>query len=86
MEETDMCLDGTLNFTFSHQESTRRWAAQKLEPQQRQDLAVQALAGTQSITQLAQDHTVSRKFVHSQVGKAQQALNGAFFPLGTGSS
>jgi hypothetical protein len=45
---------------------------------QRQDLAVQALAGTQPITLLASQHDVSRKFVHEQVRKAQDALEDAF--------
>jgi hypothetical protein len=80
MEETDMCLDAIGNSTFSHQQTVTCWPARELQPQQRQDLAVQALAGRHSITLLAQDHSVSRKFVHQQVGKAQQALHGAFFP------
>jgi hypothetical protein len=52
-----------------------------LAPAQRQRLAVDALAGTQPITRLAQDHDVSRKFVYQQAAKAQQALDQAFAPV-----
>jgi len=50
-----------------------------LVPQQRQQLAVQALVG-QPITTLADQHQVSRKFVYQQAAKAQQALDDAFAP------
>jgi hypothetical protein len=51
-----------------------------LTPDQRQDLAIHALAGTQPISHLAAAHDVSRKFVYQQVEKAQQALDQAFDP------
>jgi hypothetical protein len=47
-------------------------------PQQRQELALQALAGTQTVTALAEQEQVSRKFVYRQVHTAQQALDLAF--------
>jgi hypothetical protein len=53
-------------------------AARLLPPPQRQRLAVQALAGTRPIAQLAHDHDVSRKFVYQQVAKAEHALDHAF--------
>ena len=53
-------------------------AAKAMGPQQRETLAVHALAGTQPITALAEQHQVSRKFVHQQVHKAQHALDDAF--------
>lgn len=53
-------------------------AAKSLTGQQRQDLAVHALAGTQPITTLAGDFQVSRKFVYRQANTAQQALDEAF--------
>jgi hypothetical protein len=53
-------------------------AARLLPPPQRQHLALQALAGTQPIAQLAYDHDVSRKFVYQQAAKAEQALDAAF--------
>jgi hypothetical protein len=54
--------------------------AQRLAPQQRQELAVAALAGTRPITQLAADYHVSRKFVYQQADQATQALTEAFAP------
>ena len=53
-------------------------AAKAMPAPQRQGLAVQALAGSQPITALASQHHVSRKFVHQQVRKAQDALEDAF--------
>ena len=53
-------------------------AARRLPPAQRQHLALQALAGTRPITQLAHDHDVSRKFVYQQAAKAEHALDHAF--------
>ena len=52
--------------------------AKAMEPQQRQDLALQALAGTGTIRGLAAQHAVSRKFVSQQVDTAQEALQEAF--------
>ena len=55
-------------------------AAKAMQPQQRQDLAVQALAGTETIRGLAAQHAVSRKFVYQQVHTAEGALQEAFVP------
>lgn len=52
--------------------------AKSLDPDQRQQLAVQALAGTQPIAQLAHELHVSRKFVYQQADKAEHALQDAF--------
>jgi hypothetical protein len=57
-----------------------RCPAHRLPPHQRQNLALQALAGTQPVTQLADEHHVSRKFVYQQADKADQALRAAFAP------
>jgi hypothetical protein len=54
--------------------------AHLLEPQQRQQLAVAALAGARPVTQLAQEYQVSRKFVYQQADQAEQALTEAFAP------
>ena len=54
--------------------------AQALDPAQRQHLAVQALAGSLAITELAEQHQVSRKFVYQQADLAEQALRRAFDP------
>ena len=53
--------------------------AQALPPAARQQLALDALTGS-SITDLARQHDVSRKFVYQQADKAAQALAQAFTP------
>ena len=52
--------------------------AKTLGPGQRLILGVQALAGHQNITRLADDADVSRKFVYQQAALAQSALDDAF--------
>ncbi len=52
--------------------------AKAMEPRRRQDLAMQALAGTETIRGLAAQHSVSRKFVYQQINTAQEALRDAF--------
>jgi hypothetical protein len=54
------------------------WPAQRLLPQERRVLAVQILAGAQSISELAREHDVSRKFLYQQAHTAQNALTQAF--------
>jgi hypothetical protein len=57
-----------------------RCPAHALRPDQRQQLAVQALAHTRPLTDLADQAQVSRKFVYQQAAKAEQALQDAFAP------
>jgi hypothetical protein len=54
--------------------------AKQIDPEQRQGLAIQVLAGTATVSGLAREHEVSRKFVYHQVHTAQQALQQAFEP------
>jgi hypothetical protein len=54
--------------------------AKALEPSQRLKIGLQALAGSQPITTLADRFDVSRKFVYQQSHKAEEALNKAFSP------
>jgi hypothetical protein len=78
MEETGMvCPIHTT--TLDHPRSTLS-AAKFLDPTQRQELAVRALAGTAPITALADQTQVSRKFVYQQKAIAQDALANAFDP------
>jgi hypothetical protein len=56
------------------------WPAQRLLPPQRQDLAVQVLAGAETVSELARQYEVSRKFLYQQVHTAEQALSQAFAP------
>src|SRR3954465_6162303 len=56
-------------------------AAVKLLPESdRKDLAIQALAGSETISDLAARHGVSRKFVYRQAHKARTALGEALSP------
>ena len=56
------------------------WPARRLLPRERQDLAVQILAGTHSVAELAQQYEVSRKFLCEQADTARDALTHAFNP------
>jgi hypothetical protein len=55
-------------------------AAARLLESDRKHLAVQALAGSETVSGLAARHGVSRKFVYRQVHKAHTALDEAFSP------
>jgi hypothetical protein len=55
--------------------------AHHLDAQQRCQLALHALAGTYTITQLADQHHVSRKFVYQLADTADHALHDAFEPV-----
>ena len=46
--------------------------AKQLLPQQRRDLAIQVLAGTETVSELARQHEVSRKFLYQQVHTAER--------------
>src|SRR3954453_1815197 len=53
-------------------------AARLLPGSDRKDLAIQALAGSETVCDLAARHGVSRKFVYRQTHKARAALDDAF--------
>ena len=55
-------------------------AAKNMGAAQRRDLAIRVIAGTESASQAAREHEVSRKFVGQQTLKAKQALEDAFAP------
>src|SRR3954452_23244401 len=54
--------------------------AKRLDPSQRQRLALDAIIGSAPISRIAQQQQVSRKFVYHQAHRAQQALDHAFTP------
>ncbi len=54
--------------------------AQLLPPGQRQELALQVLAGSRPVAGLARQHQVSRKFLYRQADIARLALDDAFDP------
>ena len=55
-------------------------AAARLPESDRKDLAIQALARSETVSDLAARHGVSRKFVYQQTHKAVAALEDAFSP------
>jgi len=55
-----------------------RFAAARLPESDRKDLAIQALARSETVSDLAARHGVSRKFVYQQTHKAVAALDDAF--------
>lgn len=57
-----------------------RCAAHELNAEQRQQLAVQVLARTEPVTELAERHQVSRRFIYQQAAKGAQGLARAFAP------
>jgi hypothetical protein len=62
--------------------STSTHPAKAMTPPQRWQLALEALAGTETVSRLAGQHEVSRKFVYQQAAKAEEALDAAFSPAG----
>ena len=52
--------------------------ASRLQPLQRQEIAVKVLSKQEPITQIAHQEQVSRKFIYQQKALAQEALNTAF--------
>ena len=49
--------------------------AKQLAPQQRQGLAIQVLAGTETVAELARQHEVSRKFLYPVVSLKNSTIN-----------
>ena len=45
-----------------------------MTPPQRRQLALEALAGTETVRWLAGQHAVSRKFVYQQAAKAEESV------------
>ena len=54
--------------------------AKAMTPPKRRQLSLQALAGAETVSYLAGQHAVSRKFVYQQTVKAEEALDAAFAP------
>jgi len=53
-------------------------AAKRMAPLQRRQLALETLAGVQTVSGLAREHHVSRKFVYHQAAKAEEVLDHVF--------
>jgi hypothetical protein len=56
-------------------------SATQMDCSERRNLSVQAIRRTESVTRLARQHQVSRKFVYQQVAKATAAIDQAFEPV-----
>jgi hypothetical protein len=82
MEETDMCYP-TATLAALQQAIPNGCAAKFLTPGGRQHIGLQALVGKQTISNLARDFDVSRKFVYQQSTIAKQAIGEAFAPQKT---
>jgi len=68
----------TTSVASSSKESLFLHPAKQLDNKQRQDLAEQALSGTESICKMAKENKVSRKFIYEQKNKAQAGIHQAF--------
>lgn len=73
----------TASFLALQQAIPHGCPAKALAPSQRANMGLHALAGTQSITALADEYQVSRQFVYRQAATAQAALDEAFTLAGT---
>lgn len=80
-EETDVCHSIPVVRALQ-QAIPNNCTAKTLGPGERLNLGVQAIAGHQSVTGLAEEADVSRKFVYRQRDRAQAALDDAFAPRG----
>jgi hypothetical protein len=76
-EETDVC-HSIPALRALQQAIPNHCTAKTLGASERLDLGVQALAGNHTITRLAEEAGVSRKFVYQQADIAQAALDDAF--------
>jgi uncharacterized protein (UPF0548 family) len=78
MEETDVVAHLSTSGVHPQPQATVSCPAKAMGPGQRQDLALHALAGRETISQLAAQHEVSRRFIYRQVDHAKTALENAF--------
>jgi len=68
----------------SQPQTTAFSAAKLMAPPQRRQLALDTLAGTQTVSRLARERCVSRNFVYRQAAKAEEALDEVFAANGGG--
>src|ERR1700683_3504559 len=77
MEETGVC-HSTPAVHVLHQAVPNTCTAKTLGLDERLTIGVQALAGQQTITDIAEQNDVSRKFVYQQSATVETALQEAF--------
>lgn len=73
-----MVCYSTASSLFCQPETIASCPAKTMTPWQRRGLALEALAGSETVSQLAQQHEVSRKFIYQQAAKAEEAIDEAF--------
>jgi hypothetical protein len=78
MEETDMVCQLITSELGSQQQTAAFSAAKLMAPLQRRQLALETLAGIETVSHLAQEHHVSRNFVYRQATKAEEVLDHVF--------
>lgn len=75
-----MVCHGSIPIGFPQLDTLDLCPAKAMAPHQRRQLALEALAGVETVSRLAGQHEVSRKFVYRQATKAKEALDVAFSP------
>lgn len=75
-----MSISSTLFIGQEEQKPESKCAARQLSATQRQELALAAIKGAESISELSRQQGVSRKFLYEQKAKAEHALEEAFTP------
>ncbi|MDP6039748.1 MAG: hypothetical protein QGG64_14450 [Candidatus Latescibacteria bacterium] len=75
-----MSIVSTLSIDQEEQKPEQNYAAYDLSASHRQDLAIQVMGRTESVSSLSRHHGVSRKFLYAQAEKAHIALTDAFSP------
>src|SRR4051812_22451698 len=73
-KETDM------SEAYESTQSTTTCPAKELSGAERQQIAIDVLAGVCTVSYAAQEYQVSRKFVYQQVNSARDALDQTFAP------
>lgn len=76
-----MCFNPTPAMDAWQRPTIVSFAAKTLAAEERQELAIEVLAGTFTITDLSEQVGVSRKFLYQQKAIAEQALEEAFAPV-----
>lgn len=72
-----VCYSTAANL-YGQPQATVFCPAKTMTPWQRRGLALEALAGSETISQLARQHQISRKFVYQQAAKAEESLDEVF--------
>ncbi len=74
---TTLTIDTTL-VTSPSKETSFSYPAKQFDKKQRQQIAEQSLSHTTSISELAKENEVSRKFIYEQKKKAKAGIDQAF--------